>query len=227
VTLADLGILYALVGAASGFVSYRASPARGKPALGTAALAVVLWPLWLPVALGSVKPRSREQGAPDGPTESALLEAHAAVRDGPLEGLLPREAVERILGEVRRARTRHTELVALLADPRYDAERAEVRLAELVQGGASRRTLSSARLHLENVRRLAGLAERDRRALGELEELIVALRTQLVLAKFAGETPSDAGDIVAEVWARVEVLGTTLDAPLGGGTGLCEATVPV
>jgi hypothetical protein len=52
----------------------------------------------------------------------------------------------------------------------------------------------------------------------------VALRTQLVLAKFAGAAPSDASDIVAEVWARVEVLGTTLDAPLATTAAFADAT---
>jgi hypothetical protein len=215
-TLTDLGVLYAVAGAVSGVAAYRRAPPPRARALGSAALAVMLWPLWLPVLLssGARRHESEPEADPDCATETALLEAHAVVRDGPLEDLLPRAAVERILGEVRRARARKAELDGLLAAPSYDPEQAEARLERLIQDSASRRTLTSARLHLDNVRRLAALAERDRRALGELEELVMALRTQLVLAKFAGTAPSDAGDIVAEVWARVEVLGTTLDTPL-------------
>ncbi len=212
-TLTDLGVLYAVAGAVSGVAAYRRAPAPRTQALASSALAVLLWPLWLPVLLSSSKgrPETQPDASPGCATEAALLEAHAVVRDGPLEALLPHAAVERILGEVRRARARKAELDGLLSAPSYDPEQAEARLERLLGSGASRRALSSARLHLDNVRRLAGLAERDRRALSELEELVVALRTQLVLAKFAGTAPSDAGDIVAEVWARVEVLGATLD----------------
>jgi hypothetical protein len=214
-TLTDLGVLYAVAGAVSGVAAYRRAPPPRARAVASAALAVILWPLWLPVLLSSARrPESEPEADPDCATETALLEAHSVVRDGPLEDLLPRAAVDRILGEMRRARARKAELDGLLAAPSYDPEQAEARLERLIRDGASRRTLSSARLHLDNVRRLAALAERDRRALGELEELVMALRTQLVLAKFAGTAPSDAGDIVAEVWARVEVLGTTLDTPL-------------
>lgn len=216
VTITDLGVLYAVAGAVSGVAAYRRAPPPKLRSVASAALAVMLWPLWLPVLLSNSKGRSETEpdATPECATEAALLEAHSVVRDGPLEALLPHSAVERILGEVRRARARKAELDGLLATPSYDPEQAGARLERLIEGGASRRALSSARLHLDNVRRLAGLAERDRRALGELEELVVALRTQLVLAKFAGTAPSDAGDIVAEVWARVEVLGTTLDTPL-------------
>jgi len=64
------------------------------------------------------------------------------------------------------------------------------------------------------VLRLQQLAARDRRALEELSELIAALRTQLVFARYSGSSPGAASDIVTEVWARVEMLGTTSDGPL-------------
>jgi hypothetical protein len=85
-------------------------------------------------------------------------------------------------------------------------------VARLEQRGASPRTLASARLHLENVDRLLSLSARDRRALEELSELIAALRTQLVFARFSGSSPGEASDIVTEVWARVEMLGTSSDS---------------
>ena len=73
------------------------------------------------------------------------------------------------------------------------------------------RALASARLHLANVRRLAELRDRDRRALEELRELVMALRTQLVLARFAGSSTEGAGEIIGEMWARVESLGEVLE----------------
>jgi hypothetical protein len=102
----------------------------------------------------------------------------------------------------------------LLTKKGFDRGAAEERVARLEQRAASPRILASARLHLENVVRLQGLASRDRRALEELSELIAALRTQLVFARYSGSSPGEASDIVTEVWARVEVLGSTSDPPL-------------
>ena len=125
--------------------------------------------------------------------------------------LLPRDAVERILGEVRRAGERREELRALLARSSFGLDPARLHVERLERTGASARTLASARLHLANVQRLDALRRRDELALEELGELVSALRTQLVLARYAGSTPEGAGDIVSEMWARVEVLGTTMD----------------
>ncbi|MEO6598456.1 MAG: hypothetical protein ABIQ16_01190 [Polyangiaceae bacterium] len=212
--LTDLSVLYGLAGALGGVVVYRRQPERGPRAMGLALLAVPLWPLWLPVlfassqSLDGVDPRSAGSGV-----EAALLEGHEAVRNTALEPLLPRAAVERLLRELRRATARSAELDTLLAKKEFDRGEAEERLARLEQISASPRMLASARLHLENVARLQGLAARDRRALDELSELIAALRTQLVFARYSGSSPGEASDIVTEVWARVEMLGTSTDDP--------------
>ena len=148
-------------------------------------------------------------------TEAALLEGHEAVRNTPLEPLLPRAAVDRLLRELRRATERYAELSQSARRKRASIARAaEERVTRLEQRAASPRTLASARLHLENVARLQSLAARDRRALEELSELIAALRTQLVFARYSGSSPGEASDIVTEVWARVEMLGTSSDGPL-------------
>ncbi|HWA71723.1 MAG TPA: hypothetical protein VG937_05305 [Polyangiaceae bacterium] len=214
-TLSDLGVLYAVAGVVSGALVQRRARYTGRRALLNLALAIALWPLWLPVALASADSRpvsGTSAGAGAGTdTERALLAAHESVRDGPLEGLLPRDALTRIVGELRRASERHGELDALLARPDFDLEAAENRVQQLERERASPRTLSSARLHLANVRRLSALRARDQRALDELLELSRALGTQLALAKFSGSSANDAGDIVSEVWARVEVLGSALE----------------
>ncbi|MES1178664.1 MAG: hypothetical protein ABUL62_30360 [Myxococcales bacterium] len=213
--LADLGVLYGLAGALGGVVVYRREAERGPRALGRAALAVTLWPLWLPVLFASSQSQHERAQRRSAATEAeaALLEGHEAVRNTPLEPLLPRDAVDRLLRELRRATERSAELDNLLAKKGFDRGEAEERLARLEQRSASPRTLASARLHLENVARLQGLAARDRRALEELSELIAALRTQLVFARYSGSSPGEAGDIVTEVWARVEMLGTSGDGP--------------
>ena len=210
-TLADLGILYVSAGVVSAFVVHRRGREKGRRALLRALLAIPLWPLWLPVALANADVSWPRSGESLGTTAAALLEGHEAVRGTPLEALLPREAVERILREVRRAGERREELRVLLERPSFGLDSARAHVERLGRDGASARTLASARLHLANVERLDSLRRRDELALEELAELVSALRTQLVLARFAGSTPEGAGDIVSEVWARVEVLGTTMD----------------
>ena len=106
-----------------------------------------------------------------------------------------------------------------MADPVREDDEVASGIEQLTRDGSSARSLAPARLHLENVRRLENLRSRDAQTLSELGELATTLRTQLVLARYAGSTPHDAGDIVSEVWARVEVLGSTLD-PLPTTTAL-------
>lgn len=211
--LADLGVLYGMAGALSGVVVYRSQPRRDARAFGAALLSAPLWPLWLPVLFASRGAERDLQRAAATETEAALLEGHEAVRNTPLEPLLPRAAVDRLLRELRRATERYAELSSLLSKKGFDRAAAEERVTRLEQRAASPRTLASARLHLENVARLQCLAARDRRALEELSELIAALRTQLVFARYSGSSPGEASDIVTEVWARVEMLGTSSDGP--------------
>jgi hypothetical protein len=213
-TLGDLLVLYGVAGAVSAGAVYRSAPERGKAAWLSAALALPLWPLWLPVALtGRRKPAERHGSRGHDATQAAIWEAHEAVVGSPLEPLLPREAALRMLQEVERAGQRHRELQSLLGQRDFSFQAAEERVAKLARTGATARSLAPARLHLENVRRLEELRRRDEQTLLELGELATTPRTQLVLARYAGSTPADAGDILTEVWARVEVLGTTLESP--------------
>jgi hypothetical protein len=211
-TLGDLLMLYAAAGVASAGVVYRAAPERGRAAVLSAALSLPLWPLWLPVAL-TAKRRPPPEPALGDATRAAIWEAHEAVVGSSLEPLLPRAAALRMLQEVERAGERHRELACLLEQPSFSAKAAAEHVEKLERDGTAARSLVPARLHLENVRRLEALRHRDEQTLLELGELATTLRTQMVLARYAGSTPLDAGDIVSEVWARVEVLGSTLDPP--------------
>jgi hypothetical protein len=211
-TLGDLLVLYGAAGLVSAGVAYRTAPERGKAALASAALTIAVWPLWLPVVLAS-RQRPPERARAHDATQAAIWEAHEAVLGSPLEPLLPRAQTLRMLAEVQRAGERHRELTALLSQRELDPRAAAERVAALERGGASPRALSPARLHLDNVRRLEELRQRDEQTLLELGELAKTLRTQLILARYAGSAPADAGDILSEVWARVEVLGTTLETP--------------
>lgn len=214
-TLGDLFVLYAAAGVGSACLVYRASPERGRKAAWSALLAVPLWPLWLPVALQARRPSESSRPDTSDATRAAIWEAHEAVVGSALEPLLPRDAALRMLEELSHAAERHRELVRLLEKPEFDALAAERRVEQLVLSKTSARGLAPARLQLENIRRLEGLRRRDEQTLQELAELAAALRTQLVVARYSGGALTDASDIVSEVWARVEVLGNTLEHPLG------------
>ncbi len=225
-SLRDLLILYAVLGIACAVAIYRTSTESRPRAAFAAALALPLWPLWAPIALTSSRSRSASTWASDAdsrsrasrsPVSEAATRVEAALREGveacagtSLESLLPRDAAARIASEVRRASERHAELTSVLGREGFDLAAAERRVAELEKAQASARSLATARLHLDNVKRLAALRDRDARALEELADLVQALRTQLTLARFAGSSVEGVGGIVSEVWARVEGLGAAL-----------------
>ncbi|MCK6586352.1 MAG: hypothetical protein L6Q76_02095 [Polyangiaceae bacterium] len=214
-SLRDLAILYLVAGLACAVAVYRSSTESGPKAAAAAALAVPLWPIWAPIALTAshrITSVSAGTAAAAARMESALREGVEACAGTSFEALLSRDAAARIQAEVTRAASRHAELDALLRRDGFDDVAAASRVAELEQTRASSRALATARLHLENVRRLRSMRDRDARALEELADLVQALRTQLVLARFAGSSVEGVGGIVSEVWARVEGLGAAIDA---------------
>jgi hypothetical protein len=217
-SLRDLSVLYLVLGLCCAVAIYRSQPGAGARAVASAALAIPLWPLWAPIALTAQRAPSQKPLEPGaaadviGRVQRALREAVEAIAGTPLASLLPPEAAARIESEVASRAARHAELVHLLAQEPYDAARAEARVKELEAASASPRALATARLDLDNVRRLRALASRDERALEELCTLAEALRTQVVLARFSESSAADIGGIVSEVRARVEGLGAALEA---------------
>lgn len=210
----DLAALYLTVGAACAVALYRRSAGEKRAAFVNALAAIPLWPLWMPIAWTA----RREAAQLDAQAServrrilSALEEGVASVLGTPLEKLLNGAGAEQIRREVERIAARHQELVTLLARDEFSPEIAERRLSALDGSGAPVRVRASARLHLENVRRLAELAERDRRALDELLGLVDALRTQLVLVRLSGSSVEGVGDIVNELWTRLEGLSEASD----------------
>ena len=91
--LCDLGVLYGLSGALSSVFVYRMSAASGSKvhALKSAALALPLWPLWLPVLLASSHSAQRTSRAGATEVEAALLE--------PCHVLFGMRAVEAFFGQ--------------------------------------------------------------------------------------------------------------------------------
>ncbi|MCB9592957.1 MAG: hypothetical protein H6719_09520 [Sandaracinaceae bacterium] len=211
-SLVDLALLYTIVGAGCAAVVYRKSRGPVRRRLGSAAIALPLWPIWAPIALiPDAAPRSRATDRA-ARIETELAQAVTAASDSPFEVLLSQEAAERIRTEVRDALQRIAELDEVLEQPGFDRREAEERVARLSDTGASKRALRTAVLHRDNVLRIEALRDKHVRALEELGELVGALRSQLVLARYAGSAPEGVGGIVSEMWARVESLGEVMDA---------------
>ncbi len=209
-SLVDLAIVYGLLGVGCAVAVVR----RGGAGPGSIALALLLWPLWAPIAL-----LGRSEGSGDASADASATRIATALREGviaaagtPFATLLPRDAAERIVREVERTSLRLCELEQLVAQESLDLGAAERRLEALDAIGAGERAQRTAELHLENVRRLHALIARDRRALAELEELAIALRTQLLLSRYAEPAAEGVSAMVSEVWARVEGLGAAIDA---------------
>lgn len=217
-TASDLAWLYAMVGAACAVAIFRRTEGSRRRRWASAALAVPLWPLWAPIALTSTgavsRPvRSRDRGTAMARIEAALAEGLEACAGSPLATLLSRDVVSGIMGKVATISARHAELGDLVSQEAFDLQAAERRVEMLERGGrSSHRALVTARLQLESTRKLHAMWERDERALDELAELVEALRTQLVLARFSGSSAEGVGGIVTEVWARISGLNAAIDA---------------
>lgn len=181
---------------------------RGRDAIGSAALLVVLWPLIGPVVFATDDAAAKASSR----LEDDLREGVLAAEGTPLAAMLSSAHAARILAEVARVERRRADLVALLARPEFDRHRAHERVRELERAEVPRtHALATARLHLDNVLRLHALREADERALDDLGALVSALRTQLVLARFSGASAEGVGGLVQEVWARVEGLSEAMD----------------
>jgi hypothetical protein len=207
--LVDLLALYFTAGASCAVALYRRDPERGRARLFNALAAVPLWPLWAPIAWTARReppadlPRSGDRLQA---VRAALDEAVASIAGTAFERLLDREAVRTIVAEAERVSVRHAELVLLLAREEFRISTAQAGVDALERQPAAGRGRASARLHLENVRRLHLFAERDERALDELVALVSALRTELVLVRLSGSSPAGVDDIVSDVWAHIEAL---------------------
>ncbi len=207
----DLLLLYAVVGAGCAIVVHRRTRGSWAQRLGASALAFPLWPIWAPIALLPDRVAAGARGDRAERMREELRHAVDAARGSPFEILFSREAADQIEREIADALARISELDALLAQPDLDLERASERVDALTRSGNTR-ALKTAVLHRDNVARITALRDRHGRALEELGELIGALRSQLVLARYAGSSPEGVGGIVTELWARVEGLGEIVDA---------------
>jgi hypothetical protein len=208
--LVDLAFLYGAAGLVCGVTLYRRAERHDRAALVNALTAIPLWPLWAPIVWSEPR-RSSRSGSPDAShalasVRTALDEAVISVRGSPLEQLLNRDLADAIWKEIERVAARETEVRSLLSQDEFDRDAASLRLAALEREGASPRALGSARLHLDNVDRLATMARSDARTLSELGALVIALRTELVVARLSGSSSGAVDDIVNDLWAQIQGL---------------------
>lgn len=229
-SLRDLLVLYAVIGMACAVAVLRRAPAVHAGSLASAVAAVVVWPLWAPFALGTprpVRPQGGAHGGGPGPgsvarIEAALAEAVAAVAGTPMSDVFSAKVAARIAAEVTRVAARLDELSALTTHAAFNAQASARHIQELEARGASERAVATARLQHESFLRLHQLRGADAQALEELAELLEALRTQLLLARYSGSSADGVGAIVGEVWARLEGLGVAFDPGAGGRTEASE-----
>ncbi len=212
-SLRDLLVLYAIVGVACAVAVLRnAQGPRVSRAL-SALATIPLWPIWAPFALATARPRrasSSEHGAVVR-IQRALAEAVDAVANTPMADMFSRQVASRISDEVAHVAARLDELSLLAARSEYDTAASAERLRNLEDQGATERAVATARMQHESLLRLEELRSGDARALEELADLLEALRTQLVLARYAGSSAEGVGAIVSEVWARLEGLGVAFE----------------
>jgi len=222
VSLRDLLVLYAVIGVACAIAVLRRTPATGARAVTSAVATVFVWPLWAPFALGApgnpAPPRGPDS-ASVGRIDRALAEAVAAVAGTPMSEVFSQKTAARIAAEVARVAARLDELSALTTRAAFDAQASAQHLRDLEARGAPERTVVTARLQHDSLTRLQQLRGADAQALEELAELLEALRTQLLLARYSGSSADGAGAIVGEVWARLEGLGVAFDVGLSEAAG--------
>jgi hypothetical protein len=212
-SLRDLLVLYAVIGLACAIAVLRNAPGPRVHAVVSAVMTIPLWPIWAPFALSHSPPR-RAATTDHGAVlriQRALAEAVEAVANTPMAEVFSRQVAARISAEVGHVAARLDELSALASRTGFDAEASAARLRDLENRGDPERALATARMQHESLLRLQQLRAGDARALEELADLMEALRTQLVLARYAGSSAEGVGAIVSEVWARLEGLGAAFD----------------
>ncbi|MDD9965832.1 MAG: hypothetical protein OXR73_06375 [Myxococcales bacterium] len=206
--LLNLIVLYLLMGLVCAVAIRRREPERGG--LWAAVVAVPLWPLWAPFVLAEERPKGAVVELPSARIEAALREGVQAADGTALDVMLNGAASERISRTVRRVAARLSEVRTLLARPEFDLLSARQRV-EQTQARDGARALATARLQLANAERLHAMATRDEQALDELADLTEALRTQLLMIRLSGSSADAIGDIVSDLWTRLEALHETMD----------------
>lgn len=212
----ELGLIYITVGSVFFVVAVR------HVGLLAASPALLLWPLWAPLAL------RRGHGPGDEMVERidhALREGVEVSRGTDLDQWVSEEKRQRIVQTVIDSESRCRAIVEELSGSQWNPVRARDRLLELEQLAAPAAELADARSHLDRVRELETLREQELITLRELAETSELLKGQLVLARFLGSKAEGPSAIVPTLWSRVETLSATMRANLDAFGGVRDARV--
>ncbi|HEU4412273.1 MAG TPA: hypothetical protein VFS43_43930 [Polyangiaceae bacterium] len=219
--LAELALLYAVVGVACAAGLARTAPAGAKPGLVDALLCAGAWPLYVPVwvagraAAGAPPAAAGELCGAIGREHAALVESLRAVPDPLVASLLPtREQLDRLVSHLYALDARVAALDEVLASESFDAARAAEALRAAERQG---RGAEQARLALESIERLARLRAKAAADRDDLLALCRRLRMQVTVLRFAGADAGEVRGLLAEIQGRVEgagaALGPELEAP--------------
>jgi hypothetical protein len=219
--LAELALLYAVVGVACAVGLALRAPAGRKLGAVDALLCVIAWPLYVPVWVAG-----RPEGAAPGVAGelrgaidrecASLAEALRAVRDPLVASLLPtEEQLGRLFSHLRSLDGRVAQLDEVLGGDSFDAARAGEAVREAERKG---RGIEQARLALESIERLVALRARAALDRDDLLTLCRRLRLQATVLRFAGADAGEMRGLLAEIQGRIEgagaALGPEFEAPL-------------
>lgn len=220
--LLDLAVAYLVVGVGCAWALHARRRDGTRTSLADSLLTFTLWPLYVPMLLGTPGERPPRPAAPRAPTgrvlrECELLaEALTATRQRlahpTLAPLLPTDAqMHRLTAHVAGLDARVHELDQVLAGEEFDPARAE-RMARGDRGAAE-----AAAAAMEGARRLQAMRERAARERDELLGLCARLRMQVTVLRFAEAPQGDGlGELLSELMGRIEGVGAALE-PAGAG----------
>jgi hypothetical protein len=226
--LAELALLYAVVGVACAVGLAARAPAGSRPGLVDALLCVGAWPLYVPVwvagrasAPGPGAATAGELSGDIGREHGALVDSLRAVGDPLVASLLPtRDQLDRLVSHLYGLDARVAELDEVLAGEAFDAARAGEALRSAERQG---RGVEQARLALESIERLTRLRAKAAADRDDLLSLCQRLRMQVTVLRFAGADASEVRGLLAEIQGRVEGAGAALapelEAPVLGPGG--------
>lgn len=197
--IAELLVLYALVGVGCALAARR----RGQGLIDIA-LALVLWPLWMPVLFAGAA------GASVDDDERRFQDTLDALSGGPLASLLPDRATVRLLSKrLALAGERVREIDRLLLAPEFSEADARARL-ERFRAQGDERAAAAAQSRAQNIARMRQLRDRFAREIEEIRELLGQLRVQAEVVRLSGAADSGSRELVGTILARVDGLDSVL-----------------
>jgi hypothetical protein len=191
---------------------------RANRQLFRAAMAVLFWPLFIPLLLERADEDSSGRDTPSTRAADSLARAISQVEseldaalgslDGWAEGVLidERQRLEELRAAWRSQAERVRELDRFLAQPDATAAGSSQGPLDALGAAATERRQKSEQARLANMRRLRALRQRMLEDLLATLAWVRELATMIHLAKFSGAPASRAEELVSQIAAAVEGL---------------------